>query len=96
MRFYKFCLHKAYFDKGFAFFNYLKYPLFLIGLGDILATGGEWTRVAVIGIAVGVLCYFLGRLAFNSKYVEAEHEVQNQINPFVQEVRVNMKSKTFI
>ena len=87
MRFYKFCLWKAYFDKGFGFFNYAKYPLFLIGLGDIMQSGGDWKKVAVIAIVLGVFCLIIGRLAFKYKYVEAEHEVQNVVNPFVQEMR---------
>ena len=87
MRFYKFCLWKAYFDKGFGIFNYLKYPLFLIGLGDVIATGGDWKRVAIVSILLAVFCLIAGRYMYKSGYASAEHEVQNKINPFVKQMR---------
>lgn len=87
MRFLKLATYKAYFDKGFSFLNYLKYPLFLIGMGDVLSSGGDWRNVAIAAVIIAILCFVVGKAAYYYRWVDAEHEVQNRVNPFVREMR---------
>ncbi len=87
MKYYKAALWKAYFDKGFGFFNYAKYPLFLIGLGDIMQSGGNYKKVLIVAIILAVFCFIIGRWSYRNGWASAEHEVQNVVNPFVREMR---------
>jgi len=87
MRFYKAMLWKAYFDKGFSLLNYLTKLLLLVGFADIIASGGNANKVIIIGGAYFFFCLILGRLWFHFKLVNAEQEVQNIVNPFVEEMR---------
>jgi len=87
MRFYKFALLKAYFDKGYSLLSYPKYILVLMGFGDVLSSGGESRRVIIIGLIFGLVCFLLGLFWFKAHVIDAEVEVQNRVNPFVGEVR---------
>jgi len=93
MRGYRFFQIKAYFDKGFGFFNYFKYPLFLIGLGDVMASGGDYKTVAIVAVVLAIFCLVVGRWAYKYQYVAAEHEVQNNVNPFVKEMRKSINKR---
>ena len=93
MRFYKFALWKAFFDKGYSLLSYPKYILILMGVGDVIASGGDSTKVIIFGIAFGFICFLLGMFWFRFKVVNAEIEVGNQYNPFVKEMRKVYKPK---
>jgi len=82
MRFFKFALHKRYFDTGFAVLNYLKYPLVLLGFAipDVKA-------IILFAVVYAAVCYVLGWWWLNSGMCDAESEVTNRFNPFVREVR---------
>lgn len=79
---YKLLLWKAYFDKGFGLTNYFKYLLLVFGW----ATDDVRTTV-IIGIAWAFSCLILGKIWFYFKLVDTEYEVQNNVNPFCNEVR---------
>jgi len=87
MKFYKFALWKAFFDKGYSLLSYPKYILILMGVGDVIASGGKSTNVIIVGIAFGIFCFLLGWFWYHNKIVNAEIEVSNQYNPFVHEMR---------
>ena len=59
----------------------------MIGLGDVISSGGNYTNVMFIGAGVGVLCFIIGCVWYKFGIVEAETEVGNQFNPFVKEMR---------
>ena len=88
---YKFMLWKAYFDKGYAFLSYPKYILFLVGLGDVIASGGNYWNVVIIGAFIGVACFIFGKILYKKNFVDAELEVTNVFNPFQREVRSYME-----
>lgn len=84
---YKFALWKCYFETGYSFLSYPKYILFLMGLGNVMATGGNYNNVVLIGIIIGILCFVVGWGWFRYDMAEAQIEVNNQYNPFVREMR---------
>ena len=90
---YKAMLWKAYFDKGFSLLNFLTKGLLFVGFADILSSGGDASNVIIIGFAYFLFCILLGRLWFYFKLVNAEHEVQNIVDPFVGEMRKELIGK---
>lgn len=82
MKYFKVALHKRYFDTGMGVTNYLKYPLVLLGFAvpNIKA-------IVYVAILYAIFCYFLGWWWINKGMCEAETEVGNRFNPFVQEMR---------
>lgn len=64
-----------------------------MGIGDVIASGGNSTNVILFGILFGFICFFLGMFWFKFKVVNAELEVSNQYNPFVKEMRKVYKPK---
>lgn len=86
MKGYKFCLHKAYLDKGMALTNYVKYIIVILGVGEAVSSNSV-NKTLFFAFLYAIGCYFIGWKWFNSTYVEAEMEVGNQFNPFVKEVR---------
>lgn len=77
----KFALHKKYFDTGLSITNYLKYPLFLLGI----AIPDPKAIIIVAGL-YACFCYILGRWWLKNM-TEAETEISNRYNPFVKEMR---------
>lgn len=88
---FKLCLHKHYFDKGYAMSSLAKNILFLVGGGAILA-GVNYTYIIYLGVAYAVFCYLLGWAWYRFGWFSAELEVVNQVNPFVMEMRKVYKS----
>lgn len=90
MKYFKFALHKRYFDTGFGVLNYAKYPLVLLGIAipDVKA-------IVFVALFFGLFCYFLGWWWLNKGMTDAETEVSNQFNPFVRQVRRKFKIKRF-
>lgn len=88
MRFFKFALHKRYFDTGMGVTNYLKYPLVLLGIAI-----PNVKAIIYVAIAYGIGCYFLGWWWLNGGMCDAENEVSNRFNPFVKEVRAKLSKR---
>ena len=86
MRFYRFILHKSYFDKGFSLLNYFKYFVALVGFKFLSVK-----QIILTGIIYGIVCYMIGFVWFKLRIVDSELEVNNQYNPFVDEVRRKLK-----
>ena len=87
MKWFKLALFEAYFNKGYAKLSHLTKILLLVGFADVLATGGDPTRVIIGGILYAIFCLFIGWLIFKVRYIDAELEVENKFNPFVREMR---------
>ena len=79
---YKFCLLKAYFDKGLGLTSYIKYLIAFFGLAS-----REVYYTLYIAFIYAILCFFLGWFWYKYKFIDAENEVGNQFNPFVREMR---------
>ena len=84
MRFYNFCLHKAYFEKGYSLTNYLKYAIALFGLSSLNVSATMW-----MAVFYAVACYLIGVGWYKFNFIEAEIEVGNRFNLFVKEMRKN-------
>ena len=82
MKFYKFCLWKAYFEKGYSVTSYLKYVVAIAAIKiDSIKT------IIILGLAYALACLIIGKLWYKYGFIDAEHEVQNKVNPFVREMR---------
>ncbi len=94
MKFYKFCLWKAYFDKGYSLMSLPKYVIVLLGFGDLIATQGSRLWLIVLGgVGFALFCFFLGKFWWDYKIVDAEFEVANVVNPFVKEMRKHIRKR---
>jgi len=82
MKFYKFALLKAYFDKGYGITSYFKYLIAVLGISGL---GLKYT--AIIFLIYGILCFVIGKIWYKWGFTDAENEVQNRFNPFVKEMR---------
>lgn len=83
---YQFLLHKAFFDKGWALTNYFKYVIAFFGLASTNLKATMW-----IAVFYAIACYFIGIAWFKYGFVDLENEVQNNFNPFVKDVRKELK-----
>ena len=81
-RFFKFCLLKAYFDKGYSVTTYFKYLIVLFGVSS---ENVKWTLI--FGLGYLLFCFILGYFWFKYRITEAEIEVNNRYDLFVQEMR---------
>ena len=84
MKGYKFCLIKAYFDKGIGLTNYVKYLIAFFGISSL-----NVKATLILAVIYLISCFFLGWFWFKYKFIEAETEVNNRFNPFVKEMRGN-------
>lgn len=82
MRGYKFCLLKAYFEKGYGLTSYIKYMIAFFGLAS-----SDVNKTLIIAVIYGLSCFVVGWIWYKSKYVFAEAEVANQFNLFQREMR---------
>jgi len=82
MRGYKFCLIKAYFDKGIGLTNYLKYALFVFGAASKNVSSTLWLTFFYF-----IFCFILGYVWYKYQFILAEVEVGNRFNLFVREMR---------
>lgn len=92
MKFYRFFLLKAYFDKGFSLTGYFKYALAFSGVFNLITA-----KVAIyIALFYVLSCFLIGWIWFKCGFVNTENEIQNLFNPFQQEVRATLrKRKTY-
>ncbi len=85
---YKFLLQKAYFDKGWSFASFLRYAIVLTGLAEGFATQ-SMKFTLLIGVVYAICCYLFGRYFFKHGWIKAEHEVTNQFNLIMREIRAS-------
>jgi len=88
MRFYKFALWKAYFDKGYSVTSYFKYLFAIIGIAGL-----DGKILIPLFIAYGFSCFLVGWIWYRLHLTDAETEVGNKFNPFVGEVRDKLAIK---
>lgn len=84
---YKFLIAKAYFDKGMALTNYVKYLIAFFGIAS-----ADVKSTMLIAFGYAIFCYVLGRVWFKYKLIETEIEINNIFNPFVREIRTEIKN----
>lgn len=82
MRGFSFFQQKAYFDKGMDILNYGKYIIAALGI----ATDNIKTILILAG-SFAVAAYIVGLIWFKLKFIDAELEVYNRVNPFVRDMR---------
>ena len=86
----KIVLWRYYFDKGAGLIYYVKYPIALLALYEVVLL--EDIRITLIAAIVwGALSLILGLLYVRHEWNAAEIEVVNRIDPFVREMRESIK-----
>ena len=90
MKFYKFALWKAYFDKGYGVTSYLKYLIAIFGIGGFPAK-----YLIPLFLAYGIGCLAVGKIWYKLKIVDAENEVNNIVNPFAEQVRKKLNIRPY-
>jgi len=85
-RAYKFCLLKAYFDKGYGLTSYIKYMIAFFGLAS-----RSVNTTLKIGFVYGISCFIIGWLWYKYDLILAEAEVGNRYNLFQREMRKKIK-----
>ena len=83
---YKFCLLKAYFEKGYSLTNYIKYMIALFGLSYL-----NVKTTLIMAIIYGVSCFAIGYYWYKWDFITQEIEVSNKFNLFVKEMRSKYK-----
>ena len=86
MKFYKFALWKAYFDKGYGVTSYIKWAAAIFGISSAIQ------GIHLIWIFIGatlyfIFCFIIGWIWYKYGLTDAENEVQNRFNPFQKEIR---------
>ena len=92
MRCYKLMLYKAYFEKGYALTNYVKYFILLFGVLEAVKIQSVY-KTLLFAFLYGIACFFIGWVWYNYGLITSELEVNNQFNLFVQEVRNSERFK---
>ena len=88
----KFCLWKSYFDTGFAYFNYVKYFIYVfIGYDVFINKSFLWFWIS--GILIIVWSFGFGKLWYSTDMVRAAAEVSNRYDLFKEEMRKKFKLK---
>ncbi len=84
--------HKNYFDSGFGLLSFFKYLIGIFAANEVFNKAN--LKVALyIAIGYGIFCYFIGMIYWKKGFKDAEIEVSNRANPFVDEVRVKLIDK---
>jgi len=89
---FKFNLHKRYFDIGYSITNYLKYFILLFGAVSF-QKNISLNLTIYIAFAYIIFCYIFGWAWVKFGWYEAEIEVGNHFNIFVNEVRKKLLMK---
>ena len=82
----KLLLHKRYFDQGMGLLNYAKYIVLFFGFAS-----ANVRSTMILALIWGVLCYILGRYYYRKKWMDADMEISNRVNPFVDQMRKFIK-----
>lgn len=86
MKLFRAALLKRYFDEGYGFTNYFKFLIAFYGMASL-----NVKNTLIMGVAYGLSCFFIGWLIFWSGFKKASIEVDNRVNPFVNEMREKFK-----
>ena len=89
MRFYRFVLYKKYFETGYSNSHFLFKMLALFGIAS-----QEVGITLSLGFLYAIFCMITGWLWYKFHFMEAENEVNNQFNPFVKEMRSDLRDKS--
>lgn len=81
---------KYYFDKGFSLLNYVKYFIAIFAIYEVQILD-KVMITALMAVTFFIICFFLGRHFYTHDWNSIELEIQNKINPFVQEVRESIE-----
>ena len=90
MKWYRLCLLKAYFDKGYSLSSYPKWVFAVTALKI-----DNVKLIIILGLVYTIGCFLIGFWWYKSDVILAEHEVGNQYNLFQKEMRAKLKSKRF-
>ena len=90
MRFYNFCLWKAWFDKGYSLSSYPKWIFAITALKV-----SNIKLIIWLGLIYTLSCFVIGYLWYKYDIILAEAEVGNQYNLFQKELRAKLKTKKF-
>ena len=90
MKYYTFCLWKAYFDKGYSLSSYPKWVFAITALKL-----SNVKLVILLGLIYTLGCFVIGWAWYKYDVILAEAEVGNQYNLFQKEMRAKLKSKRF-
>ena len=85
MRFYKFALWKAYFEKGYSVLSYPKWVIGVFGVGEVV--NKNYLMVLFGAFLFFLLCIIVGLIWYKKGIAQAEAEVGNQYNLFVKQMR---------
>ncbi len=85
-KFWKFLLLKRYFEQGYGLTSYVKYLIFLMGIGEIIVNK-SYKFVMILGILYGISCFIIGWAWYKFGLYETDTEISNRFNPFVKEIR---------
>lgn len=77
---------KKYFDIGYGLTSYIKYALVASGL-----VIKELNTIFYFAVGYLLMCIVVGWLWIRYNLFEMETEINNQLNPFVKEVREKLK-----
>ncbi len=83
---YKFCLWKAYFEKGYGLSHYFFKLVAVLGI-----TAGNVKALGIFGVLYAIFCFFLGWGWYHYGVIYQEIEVGNRFNIFVTEMRNSIK-----
>ena len=90
MKYYRFCLYKTYFEQGYNITNYVKYLIILGGLQEGFSTN-RLTFTFIVAFVYAISCFFIGWGWYKFRFIDAEIEVRNKVDPFVREMREKFK-----
>ena len=90
MKFYKLCLWKAYFEKGYGITSYIKYLIVIFGLYSAFQSQSI-TITLVLAFVYGISCFFIGWAWYHYGIITSEIEVHNTFDLFVKEMRKKRK-----
>ena len=92
------CLFRAYFEKGASLINYTKYLFLTYGATTQDIYGTIIMAVGFAGVSLVLGMVWLGLIRYRDvvkneyySWQEMEHEINNQTNPFMREVRDSIK-----
>ena len=88
MRCFKALLYKAYLDKGIGLTHYVKYVILIFGV-----TTQDLKNTLYFAFGYALFCFLLGWVWYRFEFIHSEIEVNNRFNPFVLEMREDIKKR---
>jgi len=85
---YKLTLWRRYLDLGISITAPIKWGIAYFGMASL-----DVKLTMIMGITYFLSCFLIGRFWFKHRFVEADHEVTNNFNRFVKEMRKSVERK---